>query len=121
MRLTLICQAVLTSKTADSGRVRIHTSYTNVDYNKKELLCVVRRQATSLLDPIFFKENDATVTINGNRHLNMLQNKAPVRNMWFQQDGATPHDQSWHFYGRRLETGSFRGLAMFRGHLDLLT
>jgi hypothetical protein len=56
MRFTLICQAVLTSKTADFGPARIYTSFPNVDYTQKELLRGVRWQATSLLDPIFLNK-----------------------------------------------------------------
>ena len=53
-----------------------------------------------LVGPYFFEENGQTVTVTGDRYLNMLRNffypelrrrRIPFRSVWFQQDGAPPH------------------------------
>jgi len=53
-----------------------------------------------IVGPYFFEENGVTVTVNGDRYLNMLkeffypelrQRRIPFNSIWFQQDGATAH------------------------------
>lgn len=52
-----------------------------------------------VIGPYFFEDDDgAAVTVNGNRYRNMLEQlfrtdfaAMDLRDIWFQQDGATPH------------------------------
>ena len=50
--------------------------------------------------PYFFEENGVTVTVNSARYIHMLQTffrpelrrqRIALKNVWFQQDGATAH------------------------------
>lgn len=54
----------------------------------------------TVIGPYFFEENGVTVTVNSDRYLTMLneffipqlrRKRIPLRNVWFQQDGATCH------------------------------
>ena len=51
-----------------------------------------------IIGPYFFEENERAVTVNGARYRNMIEEfflpsleEMNVRNVWFQQDGATAH------------------------------
>lgn len=54
--------------------------------------------AMGIIGPYFFEENERAVTVNGARYRHMIEEfflprleEMNVRNVWFQQDGATAH------------------------------
>lgn len=58
--------------------------------------CALSR--TGIIGPWFFEENDRAVTVTSERYIQMIQefflpklDELGVRNVWFQQDGATAH------------------------------
>ena len=56
--------------------------------------------STDVIGPFFFESDGSVQTVNSDRYLNLLKGKflpalhrrnIDINNIWFQQDGATPH------------------------------
>ena len=60
----------------------------------------VALSSAGVIGPFFFEEKGENATVNSERYIQLLKNKfmpalrrigINIENMWFQQDGATPH------------------------------
>lgn len=63
---------------------------------KVTMWCAI--SSAGIIGPFFFEENGVTVTVNGDRYVNMLEDfflpqldQLDLGDVWFQQDGATAH------------------------------
>jgi hypothetical protein len=88
-----------TNKISDTGLVKIHEFFTRNHRRARKLWCGVQWVCVGLLALTLLRMVlGRALTVSADRYVDMLQNflvpelhARQLDNIWFQQDGATPH------------------------------